>query len=385
MGNPRNPEAREHSEHAAIARRVLFAWFIPAVLLAAAACGGSSRDYLIVVDTSGSMAKDKLLEQVKGGVRRLLDETVRTGDTVALYTFDEELQSKGSFEIGDADSRGRLMKSVEALAPLPKNTDMVMLVLRLRDASRAAEKRGREQVVVILTDGEDAPDPRARSRPRLDIGRFRSEQRFPVQEKYIYYVALRNQKNAKVLEGLEHGVGGRTVSVLVKPGKDGVPGADGAVEAVGRIGGDLREREIVKIVLAYWPYAAAAAGLALLVWLIMALMGRYRRANQPEGYLLYYEEGIQAPMKATLRLDRIRSNRFAIGARSGADFRVRGLGSGEVVTFSSKKEKDRCRLKPSGGSAPHVQSLAQKEAGFYQFGDRFKIGNFVFEYSETQE
>ena len=352
--------------------------------VAASGCG-ASRDYLVVIDTSGSMARDRLLEQVKGGVKRLLDETIRDGDSVALFTFDEQLEPRGVYAIGDKDARVALLKTVEGLTPLPKNTDMVALILHLRAASRAAEKKGREQVIVVLSDGEDAPDPRAKSRPRLDIGRFRAGKAFPVQAKYIYYVSLRNQENARVIEGLEKAIGGRVTSVKVAQAKDGSAAAGGAVSAVSSIGGDLRQQEITKFALAYWPYLAAVLGLCLLLLLALIVRGRYRRANHPEGFLLYYEDGIQSPMKSVFRLDRIQSNQFVLGGRTGADFRVRGLGITDLIPFSSRREKDRCRLKPAGGSAAQVQPLVQKDAGFYQFGDRFKIGSYIFEYSETQE
>ncbi len=336
--------------------------------------GPSGRDFLIVVDTSGSMARDKLLEQVKVGVRRLLDETARKNDSVTLYSFDEDLEARGSFTLSEPDSRARLMQSVEALSVQPRNTDMVKLILRLRDISRQSQRKDRDQVIVILSDGEDAPDPRGRSRPRLDLAKFRSPEKFPVQEKYIYYVALRNQQTAGMVAGLEGAVGGK-----VKP-----IGKGGPDEVAGAIGTDLSIQALWKLFLTYWPYLAGLVGLILVVLLALFFLARYRRANQPEGFLMFYEDGVQSPMKSALRLDRIQSNRFVIGARTGADFRVRGLGSNDLFAFRCRREKDRCRLQPTGPTGAKVQPLVQKEKGFFQFGDRFKIGNFVFEYTETQ-
>ncbi len=120
----------------------------------------ANRRVAILVDTSASMQRSGLWEQVKENVETVLDK-LEQGDDVALLSFDNSVETIVAFDDGsevNVDRAGLVRDGISSLEPTWQRSDlgraMVAVADRLdvwRDSQRAKEqgKTAKLQVVVI--------------------------------------------------------------------------------------------------------------------------------------------------------------------------------------------------------------------------------------------
>lgn len=355
-------------------------------------CGGPPKTYLLVIDTSGSMGgKGQLIEAVKGSYNELLDESIRKGDRVVLMTFNDWLQQQGDFEIKSEQDIQRAIQAVYKIKARRRNTDMLGMIYSLEKISARLEKDGRQQVIVIFSDGQDAPGPAKSRRRKISLDAYKSEEPGPVTDKYVYYISLANIKNSGITGHLQRKLrprGGVRNVALDRKRARGKKGAGGIDRVIGDI--DRRETEGFKargiaLFKKYWIYGAGVLGALLLALLGFIGFGAFINRNKPQGFILYYEDGVNYPNKLAYRLDRLQHPKITLGSRYGVNLRVRQLGLPQDFNFRFVKGKAENFLKPVGGSSSLIQFLQQKRQGMVSLGDKFKIGNFVFEYSDHKE
>lgn len=357
-----------------------FALFATA-LLVMSACGRNPRNLLVVLDTSGSMiGPQKTMDKVRGSLPRLL-ETVQKGDSVTLVSFDEAVRTGETIRIDKEEDKKKVLDQAAALRPEGMYTDMVNMVAAVREKSAQLEKSG-DIVIVILTDGMDDPRPGSR-RDRFNLEVLRSPEAPPIKEYYIYYVNLGTLKDEKLEAKL------KSISPQVKV-VQGKPGGSAAEQTgIDTVSSDIRTATLLGSVKRIWQTytkeiligAGALLGLIALILFIRWFRNRYKA----EGKLSYYEDGVSFPMKTDYTLNKLQTAEFTIGATLGSNVRVRGLGTQERLSFRAKGAKGRSYLVPSGRATSVMKVIAQKQKGLISTGDRFKIGNFIFEYDDGKE
>lgn len=351
------------------------------IALLLGACGRNPRNLLVVLDTSGSMVgPQKTMDKVRGSLPRLL-ETVQKGDSVTLLSFDESVRTGETIRIQKEEDKKRVLDQAAALQPEGMYTDMVNMVAAVREKSAQLEKNG-DIVIVILTDGMDDPRPGSR-KDRFNLEVLRSPEAPPIKEYYIYYVNLGTLKDEKLEAKL------RSISPQVKV-VQGKPGGSAAEQTgIDTVSSDIRTATFLGSLKQVWQKytreiligAGALVGLLLLILFVRWFRNRYKA----EGRLSYYEDGVSFPMKTDYTLNKLQTAEFTVGGALGSNVRVRGLGAQEPVHFRAKAMKGRSYLVPSGRAANQMKVILQKQKGIIGTGDRFKIGNFIFEYDDGKE
>jgi hypothetical protein len=355
----------------------------------------SQKDYLLVIDSSGSMAERNTLKRVKASMPGFLD-AFEKGDRVTLLQFDTSVREVMSVELkGDAE-RKQLQTAIEDMKAKGLYTDMAALLLDLKQRAAAMEKEGRKAHIIVLSDGLDDPRPGlGRKAGQVDLGKFRSEEESALKESFVYYISLGEIANPALEEQLKkmapksqtYLAGARTEPGQ-KPGTpDGKPGAPAQVtpeQALSQVGSDVKKNFWLELVQKYWPYALGVLVLAALIALGVWLFRTLTRGEPLYGTLLYYPEGIQFPNKNTFTLDKIGRAAVTIGARQGSRLRIKDLGTTELFSFKGKKVGPNLCLRPLGKSARNIQFVSQRQQGLISPGDRFRIGDYSFIFNDEE-
>ena len=362
--------------------------------LAAVACG-PDKDYLLMVDTSGSMdIQGQKLQAIKDSLPGLL-EKVENGDRVTVMNFDTEIHNSNTYSIDSDADKSAVIADIEALEAKGANTEMVTMIQGLKGKLKELHAEGGERtpVVMLLTDGIDDP---ARRREKLDMEEFRDPEAEGAPDPYIYYVSLGKLADPALAEKLES-LSGKQVTTVDKgqagqtnaAATDGTEGAgeDGSGDELGL--GEIAEHADESIwndtLVKYGLWGLLALGVLAILGLIAFLIYKFWTRNKLIGELQYYESEINFPNKNTFRLDKLAKNSVRIGPRLGVDLRIKQLGVPKEFKFKTKVKKDRTYLKPVGRTASMVEFGKQSEAGLIGSGEDFKIGNFKFEYNDGQE
>lgn len=362
-------------------------------LFAFANCG-SNKDYLVVVDTSGSMQEKNTFKRVKDSMPKLLD-ALKKGDTVTVMRFDTEVQAGSTIKItGDAD-RAAITKEIESMKAQGSYTDMAKMLLAVREKVKAMKDEGKTAHIVVLSDGLDDPRPEGgKKRGSVDIGKYRDQEGGPVQDAFIYYISLGDISNPALEEQLKKlspqtktYLAGNRAGDAGKPGsvgKDGKPVQATPEQAMAEVGSDVSKNDWLSYVKKYWIYAAGLVLLGLLIYLAILLFRKLAEGESLYGTILYYPEGIQFPNKNTFTLDKVGKAAVTIGARQGNRLRIKDLGTNEVFSFKGKKVGPNLCLKPLGKSARNIQFLSQRQQGLVSPGDRFRLGDYSFIFNDEE-
>ncbi len=351
---------------------------MPAMLLVAlvltVACG-RQKDYVLVVDTSGSMdGQGRKLQAVKDALPGLL-EKVAEGDQITVMNFDSKVHGSSTIPINSQADKQTVIDQIRALKATGAYTEMPVMVTALREKIKELSGNSRRTpVVMLMTDGIDDP---ARPRGKLNMEQFRDpEAQSP--DPYIYYLNLGKLKDPNLEKQLQ--ALSRRVTTVDKSKAGAGAGQEGL-----ELGAIAEEAESTiwkdRLLTIGLPILGGLLLLALLFWLVRKFMNR----NKLVGELKYYEAEINFPNKNTFRLDKLKKSSLVIGPRLGVDLRIKQLGIPKEFKFKSRVKKARTYLKPVGRSASMVEFRKQTEKGLVADGDSFKIGNFVFEYKDGKE
>ena len=362
----------------------------------ATACGNSGKNYVFVIDTSGSMAyTGNTIEKVKKQMPELM-EIVQEGDTVTLVKFDEKPVVGESRKINSDEDKNDILKEIQNIKAEGYYTDMSLLIEALQEFQ---DKHADEKVfIVVLSDGLDDPSPENKNRERVDLKEYRSDQEGPVNDYYIYYISLGQAKSDALEKGL------KTVSSEVKTieskadvrevtpeGKsqdskasDSRPGKVNDTQDLGisTVASDIKQKNVLFSMKENIYVIAAIIGLLLigLLFLLVNLLGKKKKLV---GRLLY-QSAESKNFQNVYNLAKVEGGKLIIGSKRGSNLRISDLGIPRDMIFKPVSKGGLFYLKPVGKSASLINFLDQKVKGRISFGDKFKIGNYTFEYNNDK-
>lgn len=367
-------------------KRSLLSLLLAFSMVGFAACGGG-KDYLVVIDTSGSMQARDTLKRVKQAMPKVL-ESVKNGDTITLMNFDSETRLGSATKIESDADREKIKKEVEGLKAVGAYTDMASMLLAVQEKVKSMKDAGKTAHVIVLSDGLD--DPKLK-RTKLDLGKYRDQEGGPVNDAFIYYISLGEISNP-ALEAQLKQLSPQTKTYLAgnrvadpKDPKGQTTGQQVTPEqALSNVGEDVQKNNWLSYLKKYGPYVLGAILLVLLILLIIWLVGRMQRGDALYGNVLYYPEGIQFPNRNTFTLNKIGTAALTIGSRQGNRLRIKDLGTTETFSFKGKKVGPNMCLKPLGKSARNIQFTSQRQQGLISPGDRFRIGEYSFVFNDEE-
>lgn len=165
-----------------------------ALLLAAVSVSAQSRgavDWILLVDTSASMrgvgGTKNIFADVKESVSTFIREA-SDGDSISVYSFDREVEFRGSSDIRGTFDRNEMLKIVDRLSADGNRTYLGGAIAHGLDRSEAMLQRNdstRTRTVVLFTDGKEdvrgVPDP-------VSIGS--NIQRVQTSKPWIFFVSM---------------------------------------------------------------------------------------------------------------------------------------------------------------------------------------------------
>ena len=355
------------------------------------ACSEPGKNYIFVVDTSGSMTyKGNTIEKVKKQMPELLD-IVKKGDSVTLIKFDEKPVVNDPIQINSEEDKKHILKEIQAIRAEGAYTDMSSLIETLKEVT---QKRSLDEksFIVVLSDGMDDPAPVKGGRNPIDLKQYQSDVKGPVNDYYIYYLSLGKTKSKNLEKGL------KTVSSQVKTiepkadhkagAKKGESAASGAANdasdiGIGSVAADIRQKNVLFLMKDNLLLFSAIAGLFSigLLFLLVNLFGKKKKLN---GKLIYQTSDGKS-YRSVLNLGKIEGGRLIIGSKRGSNLRISDLGIPREIVIKPGNKSGLNYLRPVGKSASLINFLDQNVKGRISYGDKFRIGNYIFEYNNDKE
>ncbi|MCR9143120.1 MAG: VWA domain-containing protein [bacterium] len=400
------------------------------------ACGGGTRDYVLVIDTSGSMSvgKQKTIQKVRTSMESFM-QTVNPGDTVTLLGFDESTRNIGTFKINSEADRSGPVQAVQNLDAWGSHTYMKSMVASVREKVGELEGKGRNVIVVIMSDGKDDPPPSA-GKNRLQLSEIEAPAADrEVNDTFIYYVSLGKLKDpnleaelktlspsvktierkkdsakgeksdgsgakgsAAAVDGSASGSQGGDAAANAK-GAEGASGAGDAGTAGGEAGGDesqaaadeiglsevaedIADRSWYEKLKSIGKIAAPIIfGILLLVWLYR----KWKNRHKVSGMIQYYEADVGSPIKNDFSLNKTGKSAIEVGSKVGADLKVRQSGLPRNVTLKAYSKGGEDFLKPGSKDDAFFKFMTRQQDDLISKGDKFRLGNYVFEYGDGEK
>jgi len=319
-------------------------------------------DWIFLVDTSKSMRGVGGTRNIFGDVKASIDTFVREaneGDSVAILTFDRDVQLKADVDIRGATAKDDLRAIVDGLYP---NGDRTHLGLAIQKGLERAAKRGsdatRVHAVVLFTDGKE--DVRGIRDP---VPISSNLQR--VGDSHVYFVSLgdehetqlddfaRASKYATVLQTRDiAAVADRIRKTLPEPKPEPVAAHTAPVMPVVK---PTSRRWLILI-----PILAAAAFIAYT---------RHKRSNHLEGELEILQPHV-ASDSAFVGLPRLAATELALSAILPFDV----LGGGDARLFVRRRDGDKKVFISARSGALRVNDVETPECELYD-ADTIQIGD----------
>lgn len=400
------------------------------------ACGGSARDYVLVVDTSGSMEvgteeRKSTMNKVRRSMQSFM-QSVNPGDTVTLLGFDAETRNLGTFSINSEADRAGPVNAVRDLEASGRHTFMKAMVSSVSETVRELEGRGRNVIVVIMSDGKDDPPP-GETDNRLALAEIQDTTASAGNERlvdtFIYYVSLGKLKDPSLeaeLRKLSPDV--KTIEKQSKPASQSNSGAKGAAASgtagdsgksmadangtqaegagagaagegdaaadaegadadgdeigLSEVAQDVADRSWYKQLKAIGTIAAPIIfGILFLIW----LWRKWQNRHKVNGTLTYYEADVGSPLKNNFDLAKTQKSAVAVGSKVGADLKVRQSGLPRNISLKAVHKSGEDFLKPASADEALFKFNTRQQDELISKGDSFRLGNYVFEYGDGEK
>ncbi|MFN3603944.1 MAG: vWA domain-containing protein [Leptonema sp. (in: bacteria)] len=364
------------------------------------------KEYYIVIDTSGSMAWGAFSHIQK----RFSDfiSIFSPEDTIYLISFDKDPKLILTVESYDDSQKEILENAVKNLKPLGLYTDFQNLIDYLieivnKNAREEIQETKREiitiqkqQYIVVLTDGKDEPYTK---RKKVDIKEYESKEKLEIQDRYIYYVSFSKVKSKELenkLQDISDNV--KTIERPISNGesdttKDSkIPDSKEITDPTGieEIKKDMESKTkkenlmnefLSQIFSKFGTPLIFLIILLLLFFIIFFILYKKYVSVSLRGELIFYESGTHPSMGKTIKLNRFEKNTISIGSDPSCLIRIRSNEFPKKIQFKGIEKKGSFYLKIPNHFLKEIQFLTTKKNNLIESGDKFKIKNYIFEYS----
>lgn len=338
------------------------------------------KDMILVLDTSLSMVGSggrNIMAGVKEGLDKFIDQ-LEVGDSFTFITFDTEVKLYPIVYIHDKNDKDILKKYVsvvEAKGPWTYTQEMIRNVFKTAQDLELKEK-GRQRVIVVLTDALDDPPP-ARRHERFDIKKIAKQ--YNNKDWFIFFVNLGDLQTSRQIEKTKKDIKEnvspytKVVDATETPGKVIEKQLMRDVQDMSAV-----RRENEKTFLSS-PWFLG--GLAVLLLAVILLLVRRYMGLRVSGVLDYWNNTILDPYINTVNLTKQESRKISLGRGSGCTVNIRDIEIAEPFTIVARRDKGviKCALQWGNSYTIEFQNGVQGE--FLKDGDVFKVANYTFKYS----
>jgi hypothetical protein len=333
---------------------------------------GSNRDLILVLDTSRSMVGQggkNIFPEVKGSLAKFVDE-LKSGDTITIMTFDEKVRTMPTMKINDDNDKviiSNMISTVQAEGMWTYTMGMLRDVFKMaQEMEIKGKEEGRQQVIVMLTDGLDDPPPSKR-KEKFNIKD--AAKGYMGKEWYIYLVNFgdlkKNSRFQEVQSELQKSV---TANVqLVQGGQSPSGAVDGVQQSL------QQQREGFMGSALFW------AIIIIVILLVLFWLFHMYSKIKVAGSLEYYNYTLLDPYVNVANLGRYHLKEVLVG-KTGADLNLRDFDNAKSFMVKAYRSKGKILNKlviPEGVTVEFVN----RDAGeFLNNGDVFKVANYSFKF-----
>lgn len=372
---------KEQKQRLGSLRGLFFAGLLSFILVMPGACEArDQKDMILVLDTSMSMIGSggrNIMGGVKEGLDKFIDQ-LEVGDSFTFITFDSEVKLYPIVYIHDKNDKDILKKYlsiIEAKGPWTYTQEMIRNVFKTAQDLELKEK-GRQRVIVVLTDALDDPPP-GRRHERFDIKKIAKQ--YNNKDWFIFFVNLGDLETSKKIEKTR-----KDIKDNVSPYTKVVDATDAPGKVIEKqlmqdvrdMSAERREKERT-FLSSPWFLGAVA----LLVALVAFVLGRRFFGMRVNGVIDYWNNTILDPYINTINLSRQDSRKISIGRGSGCTVNIRDIEIAEPFAVVARRDKGviKCALQWGNSYTIEFQNGVQGE--FLKDGDVFKVANYTFKYS----
>lgn len=372
-------------------------------------CSGE-KQYILVVDTSGSMAvavdedgksaanpenAKSTLERIKTDSREFVN-SLENGDQIEILKFDSKPEILSTVVIKSEEDRKKILETIDSLEAKGRHTDMQLMVNMLRDMN-LKNTSANQKIIIVLSDGKDDPPASARKKT-FDLNVVKKEQNensesLNQSRYFIYYISLGKIKDPALTGKLEKLTTNKIKVISKTKSKGEQPGVSSNTDTVIEsnqnplvvVQDDVESNNLAKQ-MKFWGLIVLAVMSALffilvIMWLFFKLINRIK----PAGAFKYYDKMMGEFSAETKSLEKLEKSTFTLGAKTGVDFKIRDLGVKSVPLKSTKKSGNTRLLIKNKNDKNLFEFKKQSMPGYISTGDVFKLGNFIIEYVDGKE
>ena len=322
------------------------------------------QDYILVVDTSGSMSfGNRYIEKIKANIETFMDN-LESGDSISLLGFDSNSRFYRTYRIRNEADRQRVVQKVRSFVARGAYTDMDSMLDFVFSFSKKLKKTSRQLVLIIMSDGKDDPPPWKKRRTlrleALSKGNWFSN---PFDEPYIYYVSLGKLHDTKLRKNLTR------LSPRVRNIKDSqTAGLEEVIQ-------DIDTQLLLSIL---FIFLCSLVSLALLACGVYWFCTRHKLS----GILEYYDIDVGPDFRERFRLSKLSKHRLVFGRKAGAQLKIRDFAHSQNLNLRATSFKGSPCLRISKKELEHFNFKRKRfEARLLVApGDHFEAGNYIFEY-----
>jgi len=336
------------------------------------------KDLILVLDTSLSMAGyggKNIFSTVKGSLNKFIEQ-LDDGDSMSFITFDEEVKLYPTVLVeskNDKDILKKYISMTEAKGKWTYTYEMIAAVLKKAQEMEQKDK-GRQRVIVVLTDGIDDPPPGTKKKyfNMKDIASG-----YTGKDWFIYFVNLGQLKNnpkfAKVQKELSESVSKHTKVVDVA-GK--TPEKAIEKELMRDVKADI-EKERMNFFKSPYFYAL----LAVIALIVIILLLRRIMQVKITGRLVYWDISLMDPSVRSYDLTKHNARDLVVGHGSGCALNIRDINIPEPFRIFARREHGEVRIMLQAGKGYTLEFVKAEPHEYLVDGDIFKAGNYSFRYN----
>jgi len=337
------------------------------------------KDMILVLDTSLSMVGKggggkNIFPKVKDSLGKFISK-LDEGDTLTVMTFDTRVTTYPTVKITGDNDKNIVKQYVSLVEAKGQWTYTMKMMKTVFEKAQELEQRqaGRQQVIVVLTDGLDDPPPALRGET-FNLKKVSSA--YTGKEWFIYLVNFgelkKNKRIAQVASDLKK----------ITPNTKVISGDKGPRQAIET---DLQrdvERSVGERQQARRSFFASPWFIAILVIVVLLVVlfffNRYSKIKVT-GSLEYYNHALLDPYVENYNMTNQHLREVLIGT-TGCNLNIRDLEVNGPVKIRAERQKGKIVVElytPEGV----VPEFVNRDAGnLLEDGDKFILANYTFKF-----
>ncbi|HPJ37040.1 MAG TPA: VWA domain-containing protein [Spirochaetota bacterium] len=337
------------------------------------------KDMILVLDTSLSMVGKggggkNIFPKVKDSLGKFISK-LDEGDTLTVMTFDTRVTTYPTVKITGDNDKNIVKQYVSLVEAKGQWTYTMKMMKTVFEKAQELEQRqaGRQQVIVVLTDGLDDPPPALRGET-FNLKKVSSA--YTGKEWFIYLVNFgelkKNKRIAQVASDLKK----------ITPNTKVISGDKGPRQAIET---DLQrdvERSVGERQQAQRSFFASPWFIAILVIVVLLVVlfffNRYSKIKVT-GSLEYYNHALLDPYVENYNMTNQHLREVLIGT-TGCNLNIRDLEVNGPVKIRAERQKGKIVVElytPEGV----VPEFVNRDAGnLLEDGDKFILANYTFKF-----